>query len=534
MDRIACVDIPALPLQLLLRKHPSWGAGPVAVVDKDSPTGLIRHVNRAAAGQRVRTGMRYAAALSVARTLKADVVSEAAVREGVLEITTALQNFSPRVESPAAGPEALRDPSRPRKQGRSKAPEQAAGGEGLFYLDASGLCPLYDTLFEWAQAVHAALQALTLHTRVAVGFTRFGALAAARSIGGVRVFADMEEERSHADRVPLERIGVAPKLRDTLEQLGVLTVGAFLSLPGSGVRDRLGDEAWALHRFATDRVFSPLVVAPLLEPVEERVRFDLPVDDGQGLLFLASRMTGAVLDTLVGRAQAVRSLRLELRTEHGTRLDIPIVPAIPTRDLAALRNLLVLRFERLIEGGGLDGGVEELILHAEGAPVDREQARLFQENARRDLKAAARALARIQAAFGEDAVRRMVLTEGHLPEARYRLESFPPAVFHAGASKVIADTRRIDVLHPPLVRRLLARVEVLNDPPRHGRDNGWLPLGPEAGPLVRMEGPFLISGGWWRSEVHREYHVAELQGGDLLWMYRDRTRRRYVLQGFVE
>ncbi len=30
--RIACVDVPALPLQLVLRSHPEWGDEPVVVV----------------------------------------------------------------------------------------------------------------------------------------------------------------------------------------------------------------------------------------------------------------------------------------------------------------------------------------------------------------------------------------------------------------------------------------------------------------------------------------------------------------------
>ena len=41
MDRKACVDVPALPLQLLLRRRPDWVSGPVAVVDRDKPQGVV-------------------------------------------------------------------------------------------------------------------------------------------------------------------------------------------------------------------------------------------------------------------------------------------------------------------------------------------------------------------------------------------------------------------------------------------------------------------------------------------------------------
>lgn len=543
MDRLACVELPALPLQLLLRRHPTWGEGPVAVVDRDSPTGLVLHVNRVARQQRVRAGMRYAAALSVARDLRADAVPNDELRDGVALVLATLQDFSPRVEPAPSGAvtadvtprrtgrRAPRSPAKPATKGAATTSAKATsptdgvpGGAGLFFVDASGLSHLHESLLEWATRVRAALAALRLHARVAVGFTRFGVLAAARSIRDMIVFDDPEAERGHAERVPLETAGVAPRLRDTLEQLGVRTVGAFLRLPAAGVRDRLGEEAYALHRTASDAVFAPLQAAPLLEPIVERVRFDLPVDDGQGLLFLASGMIGEVLERLARRTQAARALRVELRTERGTTVEVPIVPAAPTRDRAALQNLLVLRFERLTQEGTLDGGVEELAVHADAAPLDREQARLFLENARRDLKSAARALARVRAAFGADVVARAVLRDGHLPEGRFRLEPVSGLAF----------PQAHDVLQPPLVRRLLTRAVELGDPPRHARDFGWLPLGAERGPVVRMEGPFLVSGGWWRREVHREYHLAELQGGDLLWLYRDRDRRRYLLCGLVQ
>ena len=52
--------------------------------------------------------------------------------------------------------------------------------------------------------------------------------------------------------------------------------------------------------------------------------------------------------------------------------------------------------------------------------------------------------------------------------------------------------------------------------------------------VVKVEGPYIISGGWWRSAVQREYHVAETQNGDMLWVFFDRQRRRWFLHGVVE
>jgi protein ImuB len=50
-DRLACVDLPAFALQLLLKRHPEWRAYPAAVVAEDKPQGLVLQINeRASAG----------------------------------------------------------------------------------------------------------------------------------------------------------------------------------------------------------------------------------------------------------------------------------------------------------------------------------------------------------------------------------------------------------------------------------------------------------------------------------------------------
>jgi protein ImuB len=46
-------------------------------------------------------------------------------------------------------------------------------------------------------------------------------------------------------------------------------------------------------------------------------------------------------------------------------------------------------------------------------------------------------------------------------------------------------------------------------------------------------GPFVISGGWWAREVRRDYYFVKTRRGDLLWIYHDRVRRKWFLQGGV-
>jgi protein ImuB len=44
-----------------------------------------------------------------------------------------------------------------------------------------------------------------------------------------------------------------------------------------------------------------------------------------------------------------------------------------------------------------------------------------------------------------------------------------------------------------------------------------------------------VSGGWWGTRtaaaIERDYYWAETRRGDLLWVFYDRPRRRWFLQG---
>src|SRR5216684_3152621 len=102
--RLACVDLPAFPLQLLLKRHPEWAAHPAAVVAEDKPQGLILWVNESARQLGVLPGLRYTAALSLTSGLRAVEVSSAEIGKAVTELTHRLMGFSPEVEPAAQEP----------------------------------------------------------------------------------------------------------------------------------------------------------------------------------------------------------------------------------------------------------------------------------------------------------------------------------------------------------------------------------------------------------------------------------------------
>lgn len=498
MDRLACVDLPAFPLQLLVRRHPEWKQHPVVVVDEDKPNGVILWANERARASRILPGHRYASGLALEGTLRAGEVSSVEIQAGMDEVAALLATFSPEV-----------DP--------------CSGEPGVFWADVGGLERLFPSLDAWGRRVQRALTGAGLSSAVVVGFTRFGTYAVAREVRrGVTTFAHADDEREAARRVKLERLDLEPKLRDMLDRLGVTTMGAFLRLPPGGLLERFGNEAHRLHRLAAGERWDPLQPRRAPEPIEQSIFLDDAERNSERLLFTIKRLLGPLMAQLARNQAALATLFVELtfdRTGH-KRLDA-IRPAEPTLDMLAILRLVHLR----LEAAPPEAAVKEVLISAEDVRATHEQLSLFNQRPRRDLRAANEAFARLRAELGNEAVVRAELREGHLPEARYEWVPIEAAVFPATSPR--AGLR-------PLVRRMRERPQLLPVQDNHVRDDGWLLRGLEAGPVTKIVGPYIVSGGWWASEVHREYHFAETRRGECLWVYFDRRRRRWFLHGQVE
>ena len=496
MDRLACVDLPAFPLQLLLLRHLDWSDHPAAVVDRDGPQGRILWVNEQARAARVLPGMRYAAALSLTGRLRAAEVPTREIERATARLIRRLQRHTPRVEA-------------------------ADGEPGVFWLDGSGLARLQPSWRRWGGAIRSDLQGSGFVASVVVGFDRFGTYALARTRPGALVaLPDPEAERQAARAVPLDRLALAPATRDLLDKLGVTSAGQFIDLPAEGIGKRFDPATLRLHHLAAGTLQRPLQAERLPAPAQQHEILEPPVADVERLLVVIERLLKPVLEVLASRAAAVTEVRLQLEFERLDGHTETIRPAAPTRDVSQLLDLVRLRLQGRQR---LPDAVAEITLTARETPVTASQTSLFATRPRRDLDAANRALARVRTELGENTVVRARLRDGHLPEGSFTWEQL----------ETLASPRPRNVTAGRLVRRIRARPLALPPRPRQEPD-GWMLRGLEQGPVVRVSGPYIVSGGWWNRTVHREYHFAEVRRGDLLWVYYDRIRRRWFIHGRIE
>ena len=493
--RLACVDVTALPLQVLLQQHRHWQRQPVAVVDRDSANGRILWLNAQAQRAGVRPGMRYAAALAITHNLQADTVSDADITTGVGRIQERLWCYSPGVE-PLAVP-------------------GVRHMVGSFWLNAGGLERVYPSLRTWGRALADGLMSIGYTSAIVAGFRRFETYALARSGKRLQVFDDLPAERQAAQRLPLDRVLSEPKLLAVLRKLQINQVGAFQQLSETAVRQRFGETAVAWHRFACGVMEVPLHPVEPPQPMLITHRFDDPIRDRRAVELVITHCLPELLERVKAAHAAVAVLAVHLYsdTAGAAPLSTELRPAEPTVDTERLLLLLSLRLASL----AIEFAVQELVLDVETVPLPTGQLDLWDLHPTREPAAADNALALLRAKFGDAAVMRACAAEAHLPSAAYRWEPLRqlvrPQPSFSGSRQLV---RRIYT--PPL--RLDARP---GEP---------LPLIGNA-PVGRLGGPFVISGGWCETTWHYDYYFVETRQGRVCWIYLDHMRDMWFLQGEV-
>ena len=483
--RIACAAFPAWPLQILLREHPSWSGSPLVVVAADRANAEVLLADARAKALGITVGMRHGTARSLAPELRSGVVTDELTTRATTELLARLTERSPRVE-----------PVEP----------------GVFFLDPSGLEGLYGSLAAWADAVYGDLAESGYRATVLVGFGRYRtkALASRMKREGALVLPDPATEESAAKKLPLAAFDASPELVRDLAKLGIRRVSELLRLPPLELAMRFGPDALALHARASDSSAIPLTPATLGEPVQETIEVEPPDSDVERLLFAMKSALDRIARVLRQRSEAVARLALTLTLDRGTKHEETLEPAAPTLETPLLVELLRLRLSRVV----LPSPVVFVLLVAEGVRVDARQLSLLEAKPMRDVEAAARAFARLRAAFGPECVARIELRDAHLPEARF-------AYANATSIRLPHDVETSE--ETPLVRRLLARPRALE---------GERPL--DALAIERIHGPYRIEGGWWAREVSRDYYYAETARGTVLFLYRDARRAKWFLHGEVD
>ncbi len=464
-----CLLVTHLPVKAELQRHPELVGRPLIVANGDATHPRALDASAEATG--VATGQTVAEALSRCRDAVTIPVDGRYLSEVNDALLAALWDVVPAVE---------------------------AAGWGLFYLDLTGMAPIYGGLAGLAQALLSASEEW-LRPRLGIGPGKFPAYcAAARVEAGMwqRVPADAGRWLAPlpVSWLPLDGDGVS-----RLEGFGIRTLGDVAKLAPSSLAEFMGidgNRAWRLARCIDPE---PVVPTPLPERLTERLEFPFPVDTvpaiEAGIRSLTQRLCRS--PSLRARCVGEGALQGELlsggiwRFERGLRQPAGSADALARALLAGLGARDAVGSSRWPEAALLDLALTVGDL----TPEAGRQAGIWQRERVADVGAVA-GVARPAAMAPGSA----------LPERRWAL----------GASLT------------PLSLPARASVDAARGVPRRVRtSNGrWRPV-------EQVVDLWEVATEWWTPEpVNRRYWRLALADGGLLTVYRDLDSGQWYRQGY--
>lgn len=481
--RIACLFVPLFPLAARLRSEPDLLQEAVAIVDGSGNAAHVVAATRRARTKGIRPGMSLAQARSILPKLIArprDPECERTAQEALFEVG---ESFSPRVED---------------------------AGEGVVYVDISGMGRHYESETELARAAIHAAESVTLPARVGIAASKLAARVAAE-LPKSPTIVEAGKESEFLAPLPLTRLSPELDAAATLRRWGIASIGELAGLPESEVASRLGELGRELHHAARGIDPRPLIPRPLPPDFREGMELEWPLVALEPFLFIAN----AALDRLSTRMElqgfACTRLELTLMLEpdgfYSRAIDLPA----PTRDVKTMLTLLRLDLEKNPPGAP----VAAFTIVAHPDRPRRAQLSLFGPPALSPEKLAT-TIARLVSLLGEGRVGMAMAVDGHLPE-RYTVGDYappppPPTRITPQKSRGLLGVR---VFRPPVPVEVITRAG--DGETQIAAINGE---GDLSGAVRISSGPWRIEEGWWSdAPAAREYWDVELERGGIYRLY---------------
>jgi protein ImuB len=332
-----------------------------------------------------------------------------------------------------------------------------------------------------------------------------GGFVAGQSVGWLRELGEIDAE-----------------MIDLFARLGVTKMGQLAALDRGDVLARFGAEGAHAHRLASATDDRP---AAATDPPPERWvehPFAEPIEQLDTVVFVAKRLADQLAAELAAEGRVCVRLVVIVETEHGERSERAWY-----RDRGFAAAAMVERVRWQLEGwvqqpGGLSGGVSLVrLLPEEMRSDDGVQTAIWGGRSQADDDAT-RAIVRLSAIAGEDAVTVPAWVGGRLPIERYRwIPAATADLDDPGDRLDIGDgvwPGALPVPSPAMVLELPVQIEVFDEVGRSVRVSGRGEISAEPSTLVMMDGrrgvvawagPWPVEQRWW--STGRSRRIARFQ-----------------------
>ena len=453
---LLCIHLPRFELALARRDALQDGSEPAILADKRDRGRVLQvdsqaHERGARAGQSV---LQACALVPGVRVFIHDALHAQAVWSDMLD---ALDALCPLVDD---------------------------SGLGTAYLDMRGCA---GTAQEWRRQALALLLHFELPVRTGCGENKFLARAAAH--GG------------NFEDLPIELLGIEPRVLERLHLLGIQTLRELAQLPHGPFVRRFGKEAarWHEHARGIDR--TPFRPRAQEMQIDAAFYGEGTATQSEAVLFALRMLADRVCGDLHRAGKGAVRLAVTFECENGEVQALETGFAQATADGRTMLDVLRAKLEAVTFTAPVLG-LRMQVLELEEAGV---AASLFAQSDP-DPQAFAIAAARLRAVTGQVPQRARVRS-AHRMEARFAFEPFSllPASANGGAA---ASPTILPQLRLLAVREIAVRVRA-GAPVRVGTRR-----------VVESAGPWRVDEDWFDSPLQRDEYDVLLDDGMLCRIYR--------------
>ncbi|MGQ0636617.1 MAG: Y-family DNA polymerase [Planctomycetaceae bacterium] len=484
MPRVLCLWFPDWPLQRLCAARPELKGRPIVLFD-ESPRGGYRVTHSSC--REIFKEMPLAEAKALSPQAQFEPHDRSADSECLQVLAVECQRFSPSV---------------------------GIGDEASLLMDVTGCTHLFEGEQPLARQVARFVARLKLVGKVSIADTVGAAWGVCR-YGRAGVVSRGENETALYP-LPVAALRLSASIVETLDELGIQTIGQLRALPRQSLASRFGTSVANRLDQAFGRLPELIVSVRGTEPIQASQEFDEPLTDRRSLELVLYQLIEHVAAALRNRQLGVQQLTCQIDDVSFT-----IGATGPTAAGTHLWELARLHLERL----ALSREVRRVEVRA-GLTARRVEQQPTLLDERVDPRELQHLLDRLSSRLGDGALFRADPAADPLPEFASRLVSVLNEVEQRAATTDSTGRFR------PL--RLYARpvpVEVLSvvpdGPPIRFR---WKTA---EHAVNRHWGPERVASGWWRGEqVKRDYYRVETAAGERFWLFR--TAGAWFLHGVFE
>lgn len=412
-----------------------------------------------------------------------------------------------------------------------------------FILDVSGTEKLHHGESLLTERLMRALNKRGLQARIGIASTIGCAWAHSRFGSSPIAIISNGMNRESVNDLPLASLRLELATINSLQELGITTVGALLRLPFKDIGLRFGVQTLRrIHQClgTVDEHFEAIAEQPKYVALR---RFEIPLDNTAAALDCCVQLLRTLLTDLNLYALRAGSFKLAFTT----RCDSDSPKSGETRvfqkelslqtasnDTASILQIVA----PVIESLKVPSGIISISVTAEAVIKQlSEQQQIFNSTYARELQRNTEELLNtLSIRVGPDRINRVQMNESHIPERSFRYVA--AKTFNQDeqtAKAIIAATPA----RPPQILKVAERISAVallpDRPPARIEWRGAVLK------IIQGRGPERIAPEWWRETINgpqvsdrlctRDYFTLQDHTGRWLWVYRDIPTFNWWLHG---